>query len=98
MLLQQIGNQAGQTEDAGEDTGQQSYQKPGVGDFPGLAHTATQQRTQRPGKRRDGTQQFVIDASNERDSPAGYARHHIRRTHRHALGVQQQSVFHASFH
>ncbi len=97
VSLQQVGDHLGEREDAGENAGEQNEQKGCIGARPGLGNTPAQQRTYRGGKRCDRAQQLVIDPRNERDRTARNARHNVGRAHGHALGVQQQSVFHASF-
>ncbi len=97
MRFQKIGDQPGEAEDAGQNAREQHQQEACIGGFPGLGEAPPQQRADRVGHCADGAQQLIVDTGDERHGTAGDTGHHIRSTHRHAFGVQQKSVFHASF-
>src|SRR5690606_38494116 len=77
MGIEQIRNQFGQADDTGKDAAQQNKQKVGVGSRPCLPNATAEQQHRSTGNRANRPQQLVVDAGDEGDGAAGYARYHV---------------------
>ena len=67
MMFEQISDQLRQAEHTRQDAGEQNQEKGCVGGTPGLGDATLEQRRNGIRHGSDGTQQLVVDTSNERN-------------------------------